>query len=380
MDIVAHDPAAAHCPTWCNGRHPHPTRDPRNLNASLYIHNSDPLTPVVGWHVSVRQAVTVHLGGQITRDNPVVVLDEIHTLTPDQARQHVAGVLLAIDHATPQETEMTDAVDVLRFAGLAPESPFDKIRRTDAQGEWWSARELMPMLGYAVWRDFANAVERAKAACENSTGDASSHFADARKVAGSGPAGADFRLTRYAAYLVAMNGDPRKPEIAAAQTYFAVRTRQAETGAAPAESPDVLALAQRLVVEAERADTAERRAQLAEKRAAESGHELRAVQARVLGALGATGVPAMPAHPAPSSTAVAVRPVDHPAVAVIQEWIARCTVPSIGGTRARELYRAFTWWPGSAGITEARFGRTLSALGYPVSKDAHHRYRPLAVA
>ncbi|MDV7194654.1 phage antirepressor KilAC domain-containing protein [Mycolicibacterium fortuitum] len=110
------------------------------------------------------------------------------------------------------------------------QSPFDTIRRVTPEGrEWWSARELMPLLGYSVWRDFANAIGRARAAAQNSGHDPLKHFAGARKVAASGPAAEDFHLSRFACYLIAMNGDPRKPEIAAAQTYFAIKTREAET-------------------------------------------------------------------------------------------------------------------------------------------------------
>jgi DNA-damage-inducible protein D len=116
-------------------------------------------------------------------------------------------------------------------------SPFDAIRRMDDRGECWSARDLMPVMGYgADWRNFVAAIDRAKVACRNTGADPESNFGDATKVAQRGPAAADYRLSRYAAYLVAMNGDPRKKEIADAQTYFAVKTREAETGRlAPAE-------------------------------------------------------------------------------------------------------------------------------------------------
>lgn len=110
-----------------------------------------------------------------------------------------------------------------------PYSPFDAIRREDEAGEYWSARELMPLLGYGQWRRFEDAIDRAQATCANSGHAVTSNFASADKVMGArGPARGDYRLSRYGAYLVAMNGDPRKPEIAAAQTYFAVRTREAE--------------------------------------------------------------------------------------------------------------------------------------------------------
>lgn len=109
---------------------------------------------------------------------------------------------------------------------------FEKIRRTDERGEYWSARELQPLLGYVEWRRFEDSIERAMAAAENSGIAAQDHFGGADKMIQVGKGAmrvvADYRLTRYAAYLVAMNGDPRKPEIAAAQTYFAVKTREAE--------------------------------------------------------------------------------------------------------------------------------------------------------
>jgi DNA-damage-inducible protein D len=98
--------------------------------------------------------------------------------------------------------------------------------------EYWSARELMPLLGYVSWRDFEAAVNRAKISCEASGSDVTSNFADARKnsIDRVGRPGQDYELSRFGCYLVAMNGDPRKREIAEAQTYFAVKTREAETG------------------------------------------------------------------------------------------------------------------------------------------------------
>jgi len=116
----------------------------------------------------------------------------------------------------------------LTVFGSSGGSPFDAIRRVDERGENWSGRELMEIMGYTVWRDFSHAIERAKAACANSGADSGQHFADARKINDQGYRSADCRLTRYGAYLVALNGDPRKPEIAAAQTYFAIKTREAE--------------------------------------------------------------------------------------------------------------------------------------------------------
>jgi DNA-damage-inducible protein D len=98
--------------------------------------------------------------------------------------------------------------------------------------ECWSARELQKLLGYSKWENFANVIDKAKTACENVGHNVSEHFPDVRKTIPM-PKGAekeidDYLLTRYACYLVAQNGDPRKEQIAFAQTYFAVQTRKAE--------------------------------------------------------------------------------------------------------------------------------------------------------
>lgn len=107
-------------------------------------------------------------------------------------------------------------------------SPFDAIRRMDEDGEYWSARDLMPMLGYEKWERLVDLINRAAVAARNSGADPYQAFSRLREEATGGRPREDFRLTRYGAYLVAMNGDPRKPEIASAQTYFAVKTREAE--------------------------------------------------------------------------------------------------------------------------------------------------------
>lgn len=109
-------------------------------------------------------------------------------------------------------------------------SPFDAIRHTRPDGsEYWSARELMPLMGYSRWEHFKIPLGRAEVTSMNQGVDVNQNFRVSRKVSGTrGPAREDFELSRFAAYLVAMNGDPNKPEVAAAQSYFAIRTREAE--------------------------------------------------------------------------------------------------------------------------------------------------------
>lgn len=108
-------------------------------------------------------------------------------------------------------------------------SPFDQIRRTDEYGEHWLARELMPLMGYARWEDFSGTViARAIRSAEN-TGTYSDQAFSAFTAEGTGGRGrSDYRLNRQAAYLIAMNGDPNKPQVAAAQVYFTEQTRIAE--------------------------------------------------------------------------------------------------------------------------------------------------------
>jgi DNA-damage-inducible protein D len=146
----------------------------------------------------------------------------------------------------------------------ATATPFDAIRHATPEGrEWWSARDLMPLLGYDQWRRFADAIGRARISGHNAGHDMARHIATAGKMVpiGSGAQreAEDFHLSRLACYLVAMNGDPRKPEVAAAQTYFAVRTREAETHQAAAPAiPRTYAEALRAAADqAERAELAE---------------------------------------------------------------------------------------------------------------------------
>ncbi len=113
------------------------------------------------------------------------------------------------------------------------ESLFESVKHINEYGqEYWTARELQPVLEYVQWRRFYETIDKAKEACKTSGGKVSDHFAEVGKMVDVGSGAKrevdDYQLSRYACYLIAMNGDPRKKAIALAQTYFAVKTRQQE--------------------------------------------------------------------------------------------------------------------------------------------------------
>lgn len=113
------------------------------------------------------------------------------------------------------------------------ENTFESIKHINEYGqEYWLARELQPVLEYTEWRNFSRIIDKAKVACTGSENRVEDHFVDVNKMVEIGSSTyrelEDYQLSRYACYLIAMNGDPRKQVIANAQTYFAVKTRQQE--------------------------------------------------------------------------------------------------------------------------------------------------------
>ncbi len=110
---------------------------------------------------------------------------------------------------------------------------FEEMKKLNEHGaEFWSARDLQPLLGYSQWRRFEDAINRAMISCRQSGNNPDYHFAGVGKMIETGKGAnrevSDFQLSRFACYLIAQNGDPRKPEIAEAQKYFAIQARRQE--------------------------------------------------------------------------------------------------------------------------------------------------------
>ena len=110
---------------------------------------------------------------------------------------------------------------------------FEEIKHIDEYGnEYWEARELMPMLEYSKWENFHKVIKRAMVACESSNFNVTDQFPEFRKpiIGGKGNVQnvIDYKLTRYACYLIVQNANPRKKSVALGQTYFAIQTRKQE--------------------------------------------------------------------------------------------------------------------------------------------------------
>lgn len=153
--------------------------------------------------------------------------------------------LFGLDDGPRPQTVRAQANRMVPSTTQPPEyggSPFDSIRREDENGIGrWSARELMDLMGYSRWESFQVPLNRAMKAAANMSLDVTCLFRRSPEKSTGGRPGGDYDLDREAAYLTAMNGDPNKPEVAAAQVYFAVKTREAETAPRLPDLSDPLA-------------------------------------------------------------------------------------------------------------------------------------------
>jgi DNA-damage-inducible protein D len=149
-------------------------------------------------------------------------------------------------------------------------SKLDALRRIHSNGsEYWMARDIQPVLGYSRWENLKAVIEKGKAACESTGMEITDHFLDATKVVPSGSGAEigseDCFLSRYACYLIAMNGDSRKPEIGLAQSYFAVQTRRQERSDELTEAKRRIELRARVTDHNKRLNSAAKEAGVASK-------------------------------------------------------------------------------------------------------------------
>lgn len=150
-------------------------------------------------------------------------------------------------------------------------SPFDRIRHQDEHGiEYWLARDLQPMMGYEKWERFEGVIDRAIRSAENTRAYSDMAFSRIREPVTTSENTPDttrinYRLSRYAAYLVAMNGNPNKPQVAAAQAYFAAKTHEAEL--ATAKPMTELETARKLVAVLEREEAVRKELEVAKPKA-----------------------------------------------------------------------------------------------------------------
>jgi len=139
----------------------------------------------------------------------------------------------------------------IKLLGENTINSFDSIKKKTPDGiDFWLARELQDLLGYADWDNFKNVIDKAKMTCESTGNEIHHHFGDTTHMIALGKGGKrnvdDVALTRYACYLIAMNGDSSKPQIAEAQTYFAIQTRRQELTDQLGEAEKRLALRDRV--------------------------------------------------------------------------------------------------------------------------------------
>lgn len=137
------------------------------------------------------------------------------------------------------------AGDVARLS-----NSLELMKKSAPNGEnYWMGRDLQTALGYDKWDNFENVIRKGMQACEGTNIDPAYHFLETKKMIEAGKGAKverdDWYLTRYACYLIAMNGDPSKPEVAAAQTYFAVQTRRQEIADSQTDDPDAARIALR---------------------------------------------------------------------------------------------------------------------------------------